>query len=189
MALSQPIPSSADPPPHRAQLADKRLAQLDTLLQKSATYVSLLKEQMEQARVRFARTRAKPKSAAAKSASSARRVASRKRARVVSGSEDERESKRAKAHDGLGGEGEAAAAGEKTEQPSFVQPVLLSGATLKDYQLEGVAWMAGLHGNGISGILGEPSIAAMLVHHSSPLSRRDGSREGVSPWSHRRALG
>ena len=40
-------------------------------------------------------------------------------------------------------------------KPVFAQPPLLTGATLKDYQLEGVAWMVSLWNNGISGILGE----------------------------------
>lgn len=80
---------------------------------------------------------------------------SRKRARVVSDSEDERESKRAKA-----GEAHESTAEQDDSEESpaakstFKQPALLTGATLKDYQLEGVAWMAGLHQNGISGILG-----------------------------------
>ena len=34
------------------------------------------------------------------------------------------------------------------------QPALVTGGTLKEYQLEGVAWMASLWENGISGILG-----------------------------------
>ncbi|TFK51367.1 hypothetical protein OE88DRAFT_1630026 [Heliocybe sulcata] len=37
----------------------------------------------------------------------------------------------------------------------FTQPALVTGAKLKDYQLEGVAWMAGLFDNGISGILAD----------------------------------
>jgi ATP-dependent DNA helicase len=37
----------------------------------------------------------------------------------------------------------------------FKQPRLITGTKLKDYQLEGVAWMAGLHENGISGILAD----------------------------------
>lgn len=37
----------------------------------------------------------------------------------------------------------------------FKQPELVTGTRLKDYQLEGVAWMAGLHENGISGILAD----------------------------------
>jgi ATP-dependent DNA helicase len=43
--------------------------------------------------------------------------------------------------------------------PKFKQPSLVTGATLKDYQLEGVEWMVGLDSNGVSGILG--------VFHSS----------------------
>lgn len=38
---------------------------------------------------------------------------------------------------------------------TFRQPALVTGAKMKDYQLEGVEWMMGLHQNGISGILGE----------------------------------
>ena len=37
----------------------------------------------------------------------------------------------------------------------FRQPQLITGTELRDYQLEGVAWMAGLHENGISGILAD----------------------------------
>jgi ATP-dependent DNA helicase len=47
---------------------------------------------------------------------------------------------------------------DTTENPyanAFQQPRLVSGTQLKDYQLEGVAWMAGLHENGISGILAD----------------------------------
>ena len=40
-------------------------------------------------------------------------------------------------------------------KPAFVQPALVTGAKLRDYQLEGVAWMVSLWENGISGILGE----------------------------------
>ncbi|KAI0643363.1 SNF2 family N-terminal domain-containing protein [Trametes meyenii] len=69
----------------------------------------------------------------------------------------ERESKRAKVD--ARGKGKATAHGHdvdvKEETPAFKQPALLTGATLKDYQLQGVAWMAGLHKNGISGILAD----------------------------------
>lgn len=37
----------------------------------------------------------------------------------------------------------------------FRQPQLVTGTELRYYQLEGVAWMAGLHENGISGILAD----------------------------------
>lgn len=38
--------------------------------------------------------------------------------------------------------------------PTLQQPSLITGATMKPYQLEGLHWMASLHTNGISGILG-----------------------------------
>ena len=41
-------------------------------------------------------------------------------------------------------------------KPIFVQPAnLAGGCTLKDYQLEGVRWMASLYENGVSGILAD----------------------------------
>jgi len=45
-------------------------------------------------------------------------------------------------------------------KPAFVQPAfkLVTGAKLRDYQLEGFAWMVSLWENGISGIWGEPSL-------------------------------
>ena len=153
--------------------------------------MGLLKEQMDQVRVNYARRKQEPKPKPQSQSQSQANLKpkrkslgtrSRKRGRVVSDSEEEREAKRAKAADGGEGEGDEEKEGEgQGRKTAFQQPALITGATLKDYQLEGVAWMAGLHGNGISGILGESSIAAMLVCLSSPLSRRDGSREGVSP--------
>jgi ATP-dependent DNA helicase len=41
------------------------------------------------------------------------------------------------------------------EQLVFQQPALITGATLKPYQLEGLQWMVSLDQNGISGILGK----------------------------------
>ena len=43
---------------------------------------------------------------------------------------------------------------EAEPQPIFQQPTLITGATLKPYQLEGLQWMVSLDQNGISGILG-----------------------------------
>lgn len=77
-----------------------------------------------------------------------RRRKGRKRAIVESEEEEEEEeslvSKRRKIS-------------ETSEDASQVirQPSLITGATLKPYQLEGLQWMASLHTNGISGILGE----------------------------------
>jgi ATP-dependent DNA helicase len=44
--------------------------------------------------------------------------------------------------------------GENGPRPKFPQPALVTGAKLKDYQLEGVEWMVSLDKNGVSGILG-----------------------------------
>ncbi|KAF7305235.1 SNF2 family DNA-dependent ATPase [Mycena chlorophos] len=45
---------------------------------------------------------------------------------------------------------------EMEEAPEGVrQPALVTGGKLKDYQLEGLAWMIGLHNQGISGILAD----------------------------------
>lgn len=39
-------------------------------------------------------------------------------------------------------------------RPKFLQPTLVTGGKLKDYQLDGVEWMVSLDKNGVSGILG-----------------------------------
>jgi len=44
----------------------------------------------------------------------------------------------------------------------FQQPALITGATLKSYQLEGLQWMVSLDQNGISGILGPWHLALRL---------------------------
>lgn len=75
--------------------------------------------------------------------------------------------------------------------PKFKQPSLITGATLKDYQLEGVEWMIGLDQNGVSGILGTrfrslPCIEVGCGLMETPLlsasgfSGRDGSGKGTN---------
>jgi len=49
------------------------------------------------------------------------------------------------------------AKGGNEPRPKFPQPALVTGAKLKDYQLEGVEWMVSLDKNGVSGILGKSS--------------------------------
>lgn len=41
------------------------------------------------------------------------------------------------------------------KQYSFAQPELITGATLRDYQLAGVQWMISLYENGLNGILAD----------------------------------
>jgi ATP-dependent DNA helicase len=94
-------------------------------------------------------TKTKPKQRASQSE---RRVSGRgKRARVES--DDERDDE----DEGEQDPPKRAKVLANDEKPAFLQPALVTGATLKDYQLEGVAWMVSLWENGISGILGELS--------------------------------
>jgi ATP-dependent DNA helicase len=41
------------------------------------------------------------------------------------------------------------------EEEALGQPAEITGATLRDYQLQGVAWMAGLYQNNMNGILAD----------------------------------
>ena len=50
---------------------------------------------------------------------------------------------------------EEAADEESAKQYSFRQPELVTGATLRDYQLAGVQWMISLYENGLNGILAD----------------------------------
>ncbi|KAJ7899243.1 SNF2 family N-terminal domain-containing protein, partial [Mycena olivaceomarginata] len=60
----------------------------------------------------------------------------------------------------------------------FPQPALVTGGKLKDYQLEGLQWMVGLHQQGISGILADEmglgkarTRLPLLDHTSAPRAR------------------
>lgn len=48
-------------------------------------------------------------------------------------------------------------------RPKFLQPSLVTGAKLKEYQLEGVEWMVSLDKNGVSGILGASSMRRIVL--------------------------
>ena len=97
----------------------------------------------------------------------------RKRARVVDDDDDsdeETDAKRAKLEVEV--EGEAPL--------KFQQPSLITGATLKDYQLDGVEWMVSLDQNGASGILGAnsfqtSSVVQRILTRTPRVSGRDGT--------------
>ena len=131
---------------------------MQVLLEKSSIFTEVLKDQMDRTREKHAAvavathnrpTKTKPKQRARQSG---RRASGRgKRMRVESG--DERDSE-----DGGEEPPKRAKVLANDAKPTFLQPPLVTGATLKDYQLEGVAWMVSLWENGISGILGESSL-------------------------------
>ncbi|KAF8182440.1 hypothetical protein K438DRAFT_2166285 [Mycena galopus ATCC 62051] len=70
-----------------------------------------------------------------------------KKRRTVADSDDEL--------DLLAEEKPADADADAAAAAAFPQPALVTGGRLKDYQLEGLQWMVGLHEQGISGILAD----------------------------------
>jgi ATP-dependent DNA helicase len=122
---------------------EERYKRLTFLLNKSSLYASMLQNFMENP---------KAKGTTDSSASSVKingkpgKTPKNKRLRVES-SDDEEEDARAK-------RSKPAETSDVKGSVKLPQPALITGATLRDYQLEGVAWMISLHKNGISGILG-----------------------------------
>ncbi|KAJ4482453.1 SNF2 family DNA-dependent ATPase [Lentinula aciculospora] len=118
---------------------DARFERLNYVLDKSAIYSKLLKQEMDNANSKMY-----DRSDAVKHGkkSMARRRKGQKR--TVVESEDEEEAVATKRR-------------KLTEDalPTLRQPSLITGATLKPYQLDGLQWMASLHTNGISGILAD----------------------------------
>jgi ATP-dependent DNA helicase len=128
-----PAPKEKSPEPEMDE--ETRLQQLNSLLEKSRVYTSILKERMEQARLNM-QAKAASTPVSTPKPKRGRPPKGRKRARV-----DEED------------EGEALVTVE--DLPPIEQPALITGTKLKSYQLEGLAWMASLYENGISGILAD----------------------------------
>lgn len=153
-----------------SQDEDKRKwQQLLVYIEKAALYSKMLDEQMSKAKSNYSSQQSAQKSTAptapvgkmpkfevqrdklsrkpkSKGAIASTKSKSRKRVIEVSdGSDVEHDAKRARLDDSV------------SEEPTgaFRQPALVTGARLKEYQLEGVAWMVALFQNGLSGILGE----------------------------------
>ncbi|KAJ3925602.1 MAG: SNF2-family ATP dependent chromatin remodeling factor snf21 [Lentinula lateritia] len=127
---------------------DARYERLNYVLEKSAIFSKLLKQSMDNANSKMFDQPDASTSKVNPGKKQTRRRKGRKRAIVESEEEEEEEeslvSKRRKIS-------------ETSEDASQVirQPSLITGATLKPYQLEGLQWMASLHTNGISGILAD----------------------------------
>lgn len=153
-------PPTKKPQPVEDDDSEARFARLSFLLQKSSLYANMLKDQMDRAREKQAAVaaQAKPKSkprsmvpGRGPARGTGRLRVYGKRARVDSGDEEEDKD----SEDAPNAKRAKVVPPEDTAKPIFVQPALLTGATLKDYQLEGVAWMVSLWENGISGILAD----------------------------------
>lgn len=147
------------------QETERRFKRLQFVLDKSAVYSSILKAKMDEDKAKqrdakearaAAQKKALPKFKKGKRGPS---DGSRKRARSAEATDEEDEergdehgqSKRRKGESGEALQGEDE---EEDEPPLFDQPASITGAKLKNYQLEGLQWMVSLDQNGISGILG-----------------------------------
>ena len=115
-------------PSRRKTEAQKRFSRLTNMLQRSMIYSKLLTERIQQQNEAKAKQKAEqPK----------RGRAAKKRAREDE-DDDDGPQKRVKAEDGS----------VITRQDiDFAQPKLITGATMRDYQLAGVQWMTGLYLN------------------------------------------
>ncbi|KAJ7331395.1 SNF2 family DNA-dependent ATPase [Mycena albidolilacea] len=147
------------------ELTASQLSRLEHVLERSALYSSILKQQMDDARRAHAEKRAE---AASKSTSTARAKAKAK-AKAKSTQQGRRRGRTAKRRrvadsdsdsNSDTDEGEETKPGEEAadtdvDTAAFPQPALVTGGKLKDYQLEGLQWMVGLHQQGISGILAD----------------------------------
>jgi ATP-dependent DNA helicase len=137
-----------------SQDAETRFARLNWLLQKSAVYSSIPKQQMDKKGSSSAVEHCQQTSKQVGASTCSKRFRGRKRLRIGDddSDDDDSSSKRKKLDNG---QSQPQDGGNDEGQPKLRQPALLTGATLKDYQLEGVEWMISLDQNGISGILGK----------------------------------
>jgi hypothetical protein len=47
-----------------------------------------------------------------------------------------------------------------------VQPSIITGGTLREYQMQGMNWLIHLYDNGINGILADEMVRALMVRHA-----------------------
>ncbi|KAF8497837.1 SNF2-family ATP dependent chromatin remodeling factor snf21 [Russula emetica] len=158
MTLPTPSSTAASTPPilDSDPNEDARFMNMQVLLQKSSIFTEALKDQMDRTREKHAavaaastQKRSKKTKQNKRDGRSGRRVSGRgKRMRLDSDDENHSEE-----------EAEGPLKRIKVlpddAKPAFVQPALVTGAKLRDYQLEGVSWMVSLWENGISGILAD----------------------------------
>jgi len=131
-------------PPQQFQ---DRFARLERLLDKSFTYSNLLGAQMDKEKRTSALRAAMHVASDTDTNTGTRKRAARKppKRRVPESDDDASPDKPSLEPVGTDAQG---------VRHTFLQPALVTGGTLKEYQLEGVEWMVSLDKNGVSGILG-----------------------------------
>jgi ATP-dependent DNA helicase len=137
--------------------AARRMARLNFLLEKSSLYAKILTTRINQQQTDSANKAVKKTAQAqatapvgAKTRKRARQDDSYDIAEHIDTDALEKASKRAKADKVA-----PASAVEEPVRHAMEQPALITGATLKDYQLDGVQWITSLWENGLNGILAD----------------------------------
>jgi ATP-dependent DNA helicase len=132
-------------------------SQLDFLLSKASEYSNFIAKDLDDLQAAMADTAQRTvdkgtngKSGSKKRKSAGGKASASKKSKTTAGSQklETAQQKDAAARGGGGG----------AEKPKaiFIQPKnLAKGCYLKDYQLEGVRWLASLYENGVSGILAD----------------------------------
>jgi len=133
LSLSRPLT-----PRQKAEDDVDRWTRLEFLLKKSAAYAQLLRQRMDLTLQRQRQVEMQGSDSDSEDAPSARK-----------GKRQRKETKPSS------GRKKIKLEVDENDTSIFRQPQLVTGTKLKEYQLEGVAWMAGLHENGISGILAD----------------------------------
>ncbi|KAF8668357.1 SNF2 family N-terminal domain [Rhizoctonia solani] len=161
------------------------MARLNFLLERSSLYAKILEARINQQKEEQAKKpavekdTAKPPKTTGKGKKRARASDSYDIAGHIDSSTLEKANKRAR--------GEKVKEEEQTTSlPSMEQPDLITGARLKDYQLEGVRWIASLWENGLNGILADEMGLGFVDHnimHTSLIHVLD-SANNLIPCAH-----
>ncbi|PVF96711.1 hypothetical protein CPB86DRAFT_786641 [Serendipita vermifera] len=147
--------------------AKKNLQLLNFLVQKSTVYATIIGQRIEEQRAARAKQEERAAKKSAAKGGSANAAATNKKRKRGEGESllnvDKSEvdamaaNKLSKLEGGDVSRGRALIDdGEEEEKDEYqAQSPLITGATLKDYQLAGVQWLSTLHANGLNGILGD----------------------------------
>uniref|UniRef100_K3WEK0 SNF2 N-terminal domain-containing protein n=1 Tax=Globisporangium ultimum (strain ATCC 200006 / CBS 805.95 / DAOM BR144) TaxID=431595 RepID=K3WEK0_GLOUD len=147
-ASQQQQPKAMEEHDGNAQETATKLAKLDTLLEKAGLYSSFLFSNMATAATTTTMSVSKDDAVKDEEDEEEQPAGRRKRTRAVKKTKDgEKKLKEMQNDSKL----------DTRQQPhvEFVQPKLLAGGVLRDYQLEGIRWLCNLFENGLNGILAD----------------------------------
>ncbi|KAG7374405.1 SNF2-related protein [Nitzschia inconspicua] len=147
-AVEDTVKNSSEEAGEEEHHIHQRQSQLDFLLSKAAEYSSFISRDLEELQSAMTET-------ARMKAEKAEKRAKKRKGSDAKGGSSKKKTK------GSSGEALKSALVKDAQvrtgsKPIFIQPPNLSeGCFLKDYQLEGVRWLASLYENGVSGILAD----------------------------------